>query len=307
MKKHLDAAKRILKRDEKSILFYRAGGDARLLTANGPWKTIAKRGKRAVVLLPPFAEEMNRCRRLLSLTQDALAAKAVPSVSIDYFGTGDSAGEFGEARLDHWRQDVADVCALAQAAGAQSITLIGFRFGALLAADVAADIPDIDQVFAIAPQESLQRVMRQFVRIAATTQDFTQQDSGGLRKPGASGQLANGQAVEIGGYALSPQLYADFMGQQNAKETKARLTTLFVGSGVNAGQAPSPPELRILNALSSYSETLAYSHIDDAQMWYQGIPEEPRNMPEAIAKTVTGALPAQVFQSAKNPKKANAA
>jgi exosortase A-associated hydrolase 2 len=307
MKKSLSAAKRVLRRNEKSILFFRSGDDARLITANGPWKDIAKRGKRAVVILPPFAEEMNRCRRLISLTQDALAAQDAPSISIDYFGTGDSAGEFGDARLSHWRADVADVCALAQSAGAQVITLLGFRFGALLAAEVARDIKLVDRVLAVAPQESLQRVMRQFVRIAATTQDFAAQDSGGLRKPGASGQLANGQVVEIGGYVVSPHLYADFMDKRELKKSKAALMTLFVGSGVTAGQPPSPPELRILNAMGSYSDDVSYSHVDDAQMWYQGIPEEPRNMPAAIAQSIAGTWPIRTMTNRDQAGKADAA
>lgn len=307
MKKHLDAAKRVLKRDEKSILFFRSGDDARLLTANGPWKGIAKRGKRAVVILPPFAEEMNRCRRLISLTQDALAAQGAPTISIDYFGTGDSAGEFGDARLSHWRSDVADVCALAQSAGAQAITLLGFRFGALLAAEVARDIKPVDRVLAVAPQENLQRVMRQFVRIAATTQDFAAQDTAGLRKPGASGQLTNGQAVEIGGYMVSPDLYADFMVKRDIKKSKAALTTLFVGSGVSAGQPPSPPELRVLNTLRTYSNDVTYSHIDDAQMWYQGVPEEPRNMPKAIAEVAMGTWQIRAATATDQAGKADAA
>lgn len=300
MKKHLDAAKRVLRSDKKNVLFFRSGADARFLASNGPWKGLSRSKKRAVIILPPFAEEMNRCRRLISLTQDALAQEGVASLCLDYFGTGDSAGEFGDARLADWMQDVVDVCTLAQSAGAHAITLLGVRFGALLAAHVAAEIPSVDTVFAVAPQESLQRAMRQFVRIAATTQDLTLKTKAGLRKPGASHQLENGQSVEIGGYVISPALYADFMRPAPARKSSAAITAVFVGSGVRMGQAPSPPEERQLKRLSAYSDTLSSSHMDDAQMWYQGVPEEPRKMPHSLAQAIVDAQsPKTAAQSEK--------
>lgn len=288
MKKYLDAARRQLRTDVKTVFFYGEGANARLMTSHGPWSKLKKTGGTAIILLPPFAEEMNRCRRLMKLTQDALASAGQCSVSIDYFGTGDSAGEFAQARLAHWEADVLSACEAARHAGAASVSLLGFRFGALLAADVAHTIPNLKHIYAVAPQESFQRAIRQFVRIASAIPDLAQDSSTGLRVPGAAKRLENGETVQIGGYELSPNLYSDFMSKRSAAETTAAITALFVSSPAATSAALSPPETRQLKGLNRYSNTIHYAHINDAQMWYQGVPDEPLTLPQAIADVITG-------------------
>lgn len=293
-----EAANRLSKRDGKSIFMSGDGESARLVAVNGPWKTLANKPRPVVVILPPFAEEMNRCRRLLSLTQSALAQLGTCSINMDYFGTGDSAGEFSDARLAHWEGDVRDACALAKAAGAQSITLAGFRFGALLASQVAPSIPDIKDVFAIAPQDSFQRAIRQFIRIAATTQDASATSSPGLRAPGSTKRLESGETLEIGGYQLSAALYNDFTSAPSTSKTSANMTVLFVGSGTKPHQSPSATERRQLASLSARSNALRYSHVNDAQMWYQGVPDEPRTLPKALAQAIEGTWPTAEYTHA---------
>src|SRR3546814_14337350 len=55
-----------------------------------------------LVYLPPFAEEMNRSRRMAALQARALAALGIDVLLLDLFGTGDSAGDFRDAR---WRSE----------------------------------------------------------------------------------------------------------------------------------------------------------------------------------------------------------
>ncbi|MEM7570930.1 MAG: hypothetical protein AAF337_14150, partial [Pseudomonadota bacterium] len=69
--------------------------------------------KTAVIIMQPFAEEMNRCRRLLALTQSALADRGICSLTLDYLGTGDSEGAFQEATLPSWISDMQCLCDLA--------------------------------------------------------------------------------------------------------------------------------------------------------------------------------------------------
>src|SRR3546814_14690353 len=58
-----------------------------------------------LVYLPPFAEEMNRSRRMAALQARALAALGIDVLLLDLFGTGDSAGDFRDARWEIWRED----------------------------------------------------------------------------------------------------------------------------------------------------------------------------------------------------------
>jgi exosortase A-associated hydrolase 2 len=60
----------------------------------------------AIVYLHPFAEEMNKSRRMAALQSRLFAARGFAVLQIDLFGCGDSSGDFGEARWDIWKQDV---------------------------------------------------------------------------------------------------------------------------------------------------------------------------------------------------------
>src|SRR5579863_6793860 len=55
-----------------------------------------------VLFVPPFAEEMNRARRMAALQARDFAARGIGTLIFDPFGTGDSTGEFHEARLAVW-------------------------------------------------------------------------------------------------------------------------------------------------------------------------------------------------------------
>src|SRR5215472_18869506 len=59
-----------------------------------------------VVFVPPFAEEMNLSRRMVALQARMLAAAGVSVLLVDLYGTGDSAGDFSEARWALWVEDV---------------------------------------------------------------------------------------------------------------------------------------------------------------------------------------------------------
>ncbi len=57
-------------------------------------------------MLPPFAEEMNKCRRMMALTAYALQAAGLDVLFVDLFGTGDSGGDFADGSLEVWRSDL---------------------------------------------------------------------------------------------------------------------------------------------------------------------------------------------------------
>src|SRR5262245_40307096 len=90
-------------------------------------------GARAALYIAPFAEEMNRSRRMATLLATALAARGVGFLAPDLYGTGESDGDFADARWDRWLDDVDATIDAARAGGAERITLVGLRLGALLA------------------------------------------------------------------------------------------------------------------------------------------------------------------------------
>lgn len=161
-----------------------------------------------VVYIHPFAEELNRSRRMAAQQARALAQAGYAVLQMDLDGCGDSTGEFGEARWASW---VADVALARQYLADQlncaphTLWLWGLRAGCLLAAAVARDDPDAPaKLLFWQPVLSGQQHLTQFLRLKMAT-DLVQGKRGG----GAAGlaqQLAAGQAVEVGGYTLAPAL-----------------------------------------------------------------------------------------------------
>jgi pimeloyl-ACP methyl ester carboxylesterase len=72
-------------------------------------------------------------RRLAAL----LAREGFHVLRFDYYGTGDSAGDARHGSLSEWRENiVAAAHDISECSGARSISLVGFRLGASLAASV---------------------------------------------------------------------------------------------------------------------------------------------------------------------------
>ena len=59
----------------------------------------------AVLYLPPFAEEMNRSRRMVLLQARRMVELGYQVLIVDLYGTGDSEGDFADARWAIWRAD----------------------------------------------------------------------------------------------------------------------------------------------------------------------------------------------------------
>lgn len=128
----------------------------------------------ALLILPPFAEEMNCCRRVFATLAATLAAAdtaATPGAGIDcflpdFYGTGDSEGDFHSISLQQWRQDMLSF--LPQLAGYRQVHLLGCRFAAAMLLDWLADIRQIlplGQVLLWQPQLDGRRFWQQLQRL----------------------------------------------------------------------------------------------------------------------------------------------
>jgi alpha/beta superfamily hydrolase len=73
--------------------------------------------KGTTLIIPPFAEELNKSRWILAEVGRELARRGVASILPDLYGTGDSDGEFREACWTRWRKDIAQAAAWSAAQG----------------------------------------------------------------------------------------------------------------------------------------------------------------------------------------------
>ncbi len=61
------------------------------------------------LVVPPFAEEMNKSRKLVTDFVRHERSKGRGVLCVDLYGTGDSDGEFAAARVARWIEDLAAV------------------------------------------------------------------------------------------------------------------------------------------------------------------------------------------------------
>jgi exosortase A-associated hydrolase 2 len=157
-----------------------------------------------VILVPPFAEEMNKSRRMFTLLAQSLKSRGCGALIPDLYGTGDSEGDFGDARWEIWKQDLALVWRYLADQGASPISLLGLRLGALLAMQCVCDgLLPANRVVLWQPVVSGNAFMTQFLRlrIAANMAAKTQETTQSLRE-----RLAAGESLEVAGYTLAPEL-----------------------------------------------------------------------------------------------------
>jgi exosortase A-associated hydrolase 1/exosortase A-associated hydrolase 2 len=183
-----------------------------LETADGPrfclFHPPAGACRGALVYLHPFAEELNRTRRMAAVGARRLAAQGVAVLQIDLHGCGDSAGDFGDASWESWKRDVAAACAWLRARAGCPVGLWGLRLGALLALDCARD-PAIapERLLLWQPVTNGANYMTQFLRLRLAgdlLQDKGQEKGGGTEALRTT--LRAGDSLEVAGYRLAPAL-----------------------------------------------------------------------------------------------------
>lgn len=180
-----------------------ADGGQRLVLHHLPPPGRALRG--CVVYVHPWAEEMNKSRRMAALASRALAAAGWAVQQVDLKGCGDSSGDFGDAGWQDWRDDVAAAAAwMQQRHAGQPLWLWGLRSGALLCAEVAATLPECPNLLFWQPAAQGKALLQQFLRLKAAAQLA---DGGGKAiLEAARAELAAGRAVDVAGYRLAPAL-----------------------------------------------------------------------------------------------------
>lgn len=178
-----------------------AGGEQRLCLFHAPAGT--PRSK--ILYLHPFAEEMNKSRRMVALACRALAEAGHAVLQIDLRGCGDSSADFGDASWADWQADVRlGLDGLdARVPGDAPLWLWGLRAGCLLA---AFDWGRQANHLFWQPMTSGKLALQQFLRLKLAAEMAGGAAKGLMEQMKA--ELAAGRAVEVAGYSLGASLAA---------------------------------------------------------------------------------------------------
>ena len=100
-----------------------------------------------VLLCQPIGKEYILAHRALRRLAERLSLLGLHVLRFDYYGCGDSSGEFTEASVDHWISDiVAGMNELSAGCGTQQVWTVGLRLGASLAFRAASEFGNIESM-----------------------------------------------------------------------------------------------------------------------------------------------------------------
>ena len=185
--------------------FLPLGQGERFCLLHQPAAPTAERVQRGVLFVHPFAEEMNKSRRVASRQARAFASAGWTVLQLDLYGCGDSSGDFSEATWTQWVDDVIDASAWLREKTGCVPALWGLRSGCLVASDAAKRNPELTDLIFWQPIHSGAQFLRQFLRVS-TASGIVAQTGPSSTIEQLRGKLASGETVEIAGYPLSPGL-----------------------------------------------------------------------------------------------------
>lgn len=240
----------------------------------------------ALIYVHPFAEELNKSRRIAALQARALAAAGVAVLQIDLHGCGDSSGDFADATWAGWKDDLA----LARDWLAQRVTApIGFwglRLGALLALDFAREAAQPpERLLLWQPVIDGGQFLTQFLRLRLASEMLRGEAAAG---PASTAEmraaLAAGTTLEVAGYELSPELAASIDALKLSELAVPGVPAHWFELVSEPGQPLPPAAARIAGAWAGQGIDLHVHPVVGERFWMS---PEIAECPALLAATTT--------------------
>ncbi|WP_188131124.1 alpha/beta hydrolase [Paraburkholderia panacisoli] len=141
-----------------------------------PLPAAGENGRSGIVLCGPLGHEALWLHQTLRSLTDRLAARGFAVLRFDYAGTGDSIDIGGLVEPSRWVDEAVEaVSFLKHATGVERVALVGFRFGAMVAAQ-AARAASVDAVGLIAPVVGGRQFVREMTALHRTWLDKVAHD-----------------------------------------------------------------------------------------------------------------------------------
>lgn len=222
-------------------------------------------GDTAILCLPSITEEMNLARAVIAKQAQYFANKGMPCFILDYYGTGDSEGEFEEADTDLWLENIIDAGHFLKELGVSNIILWGVRFGALLALSyqkrIHQELP-VSQQFFWKPVTSGKIFSGQFLRIKYANAMVNNSSE----KINWREYILAGNDVEVAGYVITEKMLKSIESLQVDKN----LQILSSANWFELGVKEVTPLIKRLS--STWNEDIITIHSHDCPHFWQ-VPE----------------------------------
>lgn len=247
--------------------------------------------KAGLVYVHPFAEEMNKSRRMAARQSRALAEAGCMVLQIDLAGCGDSSGEFRDASWAAWVDDVIAACAWLQQRCEAPLWLWGLRAGALIAGEAAQRLPQAAHGLLMWQSPSSGKpLLQQFLRLASAGRLLDGDAKGvtaALRE-----RLARGETVEIAGYEL-PAAVANGLEAAALKPPTAVGQLLWLELSTQADATLSPSAERSLTAWQAAGWRTDSRVVQGPAFWQTTEIEDADALLDATCALLDGALALQ--------------
>lgn len=219
----------------------------------------------AVLFLHPFAEELNKVRRMAALQSRALAAAGFGVLQLDLRGCGDSSGDLHEVAWSDWLLDAqCGVQWLTERYPQAALWLWGARAGCLLAAEAAARITPAPKLLFWMPVVSGQAHLQQFLRIKVAGDMLGGQGKSGLAL--VKQTLAAGGAVDVAGYRL-PAAVARGLEQSSIEASTRPGCIVWMEVASRAGATLPPAAERLLAACRAAGHPVHGAVVSGPAFW----------------------------------------
>lgn len=204
---------------------------------------------------------------MAALQARQLAQAGYGVLLIDLFGTGDSIGDFADARLDIWRDDLRRAARWLQQQNGSRLIFWGLRFGALLAVDVAHEFaPDLERMILWQPVVKGEQFMTQFMRLRLAA------DLMGAGEKVTTQDLRNaayaGQRLEVAGYTLDPALVRAMDGiELKGRAVSGTVPIEWMEVGPGAERALAPAGRAVVEAWQAMNVTVKVTTVAGEAFW----------------------------------------
>jgi exosortase A-associated hydrolase 2 len=244
-----------------------------------------------LLVLPAFAEEMNKSRRMVSEVAMGLSEHGIATVIPDLYGTGDSAGDFSDADWSTWQTDIFAAARWVEDQVGPITDILAVRTGAALAVSCLdhAPLEKVVRTVLWQPVFDGARHLAQFLRLrtAASLMEDRKESVADLRA-----QLATEGTLEVAGYGLSTKLANDIDNLKVPRCLPAEFGQITWMEIVRTPDAAPPlPAVKVVEATRAAGSSIGIVCFPGEPFWSATEIVVHRDMVQSTIATISGVGP----------------